>query len=659
MNRRGGGEVVSLGTGGSWNTKEFFETQYRIIRSRMVAEIVVDRLKLDQDLDFLGVTQLADAAQRERRLQNADPVSILVSKISVDPVSESRVVLIRVRDENPERAARLADAIADAYSDQNVQRKVSAAIDAVEWLEKQANGLKTELLTAENDLLEYKREHGIMGASLADKQNFISLDLQDARRQHREARREVAQLKSQLDQVKGLNAQQAKTSVPEILSNGLVQRLKEQLLELQNQRTELLKRYLAKHPDVLALDKKIKRLRQSLEQEVEGILTSLDRTYQANRSSERRLGAEVAKLGDEAKRMQTHELAYRRLQARVESKKTLHTQMLGRLKEAQLQADSRANNVRVLDKALVPTTPVRPRPILNLAVAILLGLVGAIGLAFLVERLDNTVKSQAHLEGYGLTFLGIVPSARSVRGRGGMPKVIGDPDRCVIDHPNSTLAECVRIIRTNLLFMAPEQDLRCMMVTSAGPREGKTCTCVNIGATMAMSGSRTLLVDSDLRRPRLHKIFDFTNQRGLTNLVMDADVKVADMVQKTEVDGLDLLCSGPLPPNPSEILHTQGFKRTLAKLLDEYDRVIFDSPPVGAVTDAQILGQQVDGAVLVVRANETSREMLKKAKLLLDNVNVRILGALLNNLDVNRKGYGNYYYQYYRQQEDEPMLEHT
>ena len=234
-----------------------------------------------------------------------------------------------------------------------------------------------------------------------------------------------------------------------------------------------------------------------------------------------------------------------------------------------------------------------------------------------------------------------------------MPRGIGDPDRCVIDHPSSTLAECVRIIRTNLLFMTPERELKSMMVTSAGPREGKTCTCVNIGATMAMSGSRTLLVDSDLRRPRLHKIFGLTNERGLTNLIMDQEVNVADMVLKTEVDQLDILCSGPLPPNPSEILHTGGFKRTLSRLFDAYDRVIFDSPPVGAVTDAQILGQQVDGAVLVVRAGETSGEMLKKAKLLLDNVNVRILGALLNNLDVRRKGYGQYYYQYYRQQPDE------
>ncbi|MEE2757535.1 MAG: polysaccharide biosynthesis tyrosine autokinase [Myxococcota bacterium] len=656
---RRGAEVVSLGSGTSWNTKEFFETQYRIIKSRMVAAKVVKTLGLDQDLDFLGVTKLEEADARARRLKNADPISILVSRISVDPVSDSRVALIRVRDENPSRAAKLADAIAQAYAAQNVDRKVSAAIDAVEWLRKQAGELKSELIKAENDLLVFKRQNNILGATLADKQNFVSLDLQDARRQSRDAKRESVQLKAQLDQVRKLTGMQAQSSVSEVLSNGLVQRLKEQLIGLKNSRVELLKRYLEKHPDVLVVDSKIRRVEKSLQREVKGIRQSIERRYKASLVSDSKLRAEVVALEEQAKSLQAHELEYRRRQAAIESKKTLHIQMLSRLKEAQLQAEARANNVRVLDAALVPKAPIRPRLFLNLAVALVLSVFGGIGLAFLVDRLDNTVKSQEQLEAFGLTFLGIVPSVRSVRGKGGMPKALENPDRCVIDHPNSTLAECVRIIRTNLLFMTPEQELRSMLVTSAGPREGKTCTCVNIGATMAMSGSKTLLVDSDLRRPRLHKIFGFTNERGLTNLIMDADAKVEDMAIKSEVDRLDILCSGPLPPNPSEILHTQGFKRTLAYLLREYDRVIFDSPPVGAVTDAQILGQQLDGAVLVVRAGETSRDMLKKAKELLDTVNVRLLGALLNNLDVRRKGYGQYSYQYYSQQTDETTVKQS
>ena len=640
---RTGTDVVSLGSGNTWNTQEFYETEFRIIKSRMVVGMVVERLGLNRDLDFLGVAQLDDEAARKRRLARADPVSILVGRLSAEALSESRVVSIRVKDHDPVRAAKIADATANAYAEQNVDRKISAAGDAVKWLQDQVITLKDEVITAENALLGYKRSHGILDSSLAAKQNLIGLDLQDARRQLREVGRSATQIQAQLEQVRSLSISEVQTSVEEVLTNGLVQRLKEKLVGLQNERAELLKKYLEKHPDVVVVDRKIDRVRTVLRQEVSGIRKSMTRNWKAAKKSEDKLAQEVLVLEENARVTQGHELAYKRLEAEVNSKKALQVQMEARLKEAQLQAQTRANNVRVLDAALVPSVPISPRTFLNLVLASVLALLGGLGLAFLVDRLDNTVKNQEQLEAYGLTFLGIIPTVRTGRG-----KEVINPDRCVIDHPNSTAAECVRTIRTNLLFMAPERKLRSMMVTSAGPREGKTCTCVNIGATMALSGSRTLLIDSDLRRPRLHKIFGITNERGLTNLVMDPEVKIADLVNGSGIDGLDLLCSGPLPPNPSEILHTQGFRRTLARVLEQYDRVIFDSPPVGAVTDAQILGQQIDGAVLVVRAGETSREMLKKAVRLLSGVNVRILGALLNNLDVSRRGYGQYYYQYYR-----------
>ena len=644
-----GREVVSLGTGYSWNTREFFETQYRIIRSRMVAKMVVERLGLERDLDFLGVNELKDEAARARRLETVDPIAIVVRSISVEPVADSRVVLIKVKDKDPTRAALIADSVAAAYADQNVGRKVSAAGDAVSWLKQQADQLKGELDAADNVLLEYKRSKGILGASLADKQQLVGMDLQDARRQMREAKRETVRLKTELDQLKALSIDEVQTSVKEVLTNGLVQRLKEQLVNLRNERAELHNK-LDKHPDVQVLDKKILRVKKSLGEEVAGIRGSLKRAWQSALESERELVAEVEALEAQARQLQAMELEYKRYADQVDSRKVLHAQMLGRLKEAELQAQSRANNVRVLDAALVPSSPKSPRLILNLMVAALLAFIGGLGLALLVERLDNSIKTQEQLESYGLTFLGIIPSFKALRGRGGLPRAGGNPDRCVIDHPNSTAAECVRTIRTNLLFMAPERELRSMMITSAGPREGKTCTCVNIGATMAMSGSRTLLIDSDLRRPRLHKIFGMSNASGLTNLIMDPSVGVEEVAQPTEIPGLDIIGSGPLPPNPSELLHTAGLRRTLDRALQAYDRVIFDSPPVGAVTDAQILGQQVDGAVLVVRAGETNRDMLAKSKRLLSNVNVRLLGALLNNLDVSSRGYGQYYYQYYRQQ---------
>lgn len=641
-------EVVSLGTGNSWNTREFFETQYRIIKSRRVARMVVERLGLAHDLDFLGITRIEDDAKRQKALLDTDPVGVLVNRLSVDPVADSRSVLIKVRDHDPERAARIADAVGQAYADQNLGLKVDTAEDAVEWLRAQATALEGELRSAEDALLAYKRAHDILGASLAEQQHLVGLELQDARRQLRQEAAETADIEARFRQIEKLDLRDAESGIDEVLDNGLVQRLKEQRIELGNRRRELLKRYLETHPDVQVLDAQLARVEEALGREVAGIRTAMRRRLAAARQAEADARADVERLEAAYQGLQVHELPYKRLETEVEQKKTLHTQMLDRIKQAELQAETRTNNVRELDAALVPQAPVSPRLSINLAVALVLSIVGGLGLVLLVERLDNSVKSQAQIEARGLTFLGIIPS---IQASGGLFRAGGrDTDRYVLDNPNSTAAECVRTIRTNLLFMASERELRSMMITSAGPREGKTTTCVNIGATMAMSGSRTLLVDSDLRRPRLHRIFDADNDRGLTNLILDPEHPVDALVRPTGVEDLHLLCSGPLPPNPSELLHTRGFRRALDRLLEQYDRVIFDSPPVVAVTDAQILGQQVDGTVLVVRAGETRRPMLEKAATLLRTVNVNILGALLNNLDVGRRGYGQYHYRYARQE---------
>ena len=650
---RGGTEVVSLGLGAGWNTREFLETQYRIIRSRLVGAIVVERLGLDKDEDFLGLTTIEDPEHRQRRLEQIDAVRVLLARLVVEPSMESRVVRLKFRDHDPKRAMLIANEFAKAYADQNVNRKVSAASEAVQWLREQTKNLKGEVKDAEDALLAYKRDNQILNSSLEAKQNIIGLDLQDARKQHRSVVAQVAGMKAKLESVKSLSSKDLQSGVEEVIANGLVQRLKERIVTLEAERNDLLKRYLPKHPDILALDQNIERAKTTLRTEVQGIRTALKREYRAVLKKQESLKNEVVTLETKAREMQNHELAYKRLTGVAEAKKTLYQQMLGRLKEAELQTETRANNVRVLDEALVPTIPIRPRPLVNLLIALLVAVFGGIGFALLIDRLDNSVKSQQDLEQAGLDFLGVIPSMGDLRRKGGRQEDIKNPDRCVLDYPNSAVAECIRTIRTNLLFMAPDNELRSMMVTSAGPREGKTCTCVNIAATMALSGSRTLVIDSDLRRPRMHKVFGLRNEKGLTNLVMDANIPISAMVEKSEIPELDILCSGPLPPNPSEILHTKGFRRTLARALEEYDRIIFDSPPVGAVTDAQVLGQQVDGGILVVSAGTTSRVMMSKAIRLLKGVNVRVLGGLLNNLSVGTEGYGQYYYTYYRQTDAE------
>lgn len=650
-----GSDVVTLGAS-SWDTKQFFDTQHRIIRSRAVAKRVVETLGLGSDLDFLGLSEIEDKEELARRLERADPVGILASRVKVVPLDSSMVAYVTVVDRNPKRAAQLANAVAEEYARQNVNRKVSAAKEAAAFIKEQARQVESEREQAAMALLEFKKRNDILNASLGDKQNQLGLNLQDAERQLREARREADSLGAQMGQLKNLSIADTQNSVQEVLSNGLIQRLKEQLVDLRNERSELLSRYLEKHPTVQVANRKIKRVEKALRREVIGIRASIGQAHSRIKNVVRGLEKEIQVLGSRARSLHGMEAEYKRLQEATEQKKTLGRQLLTRLKQAELQAESRANNVRILDEALVPTKPSSPRPMLNLAVALLLGLMGGIVLAFVVDRLDTSVKDQQQMESqFGLTFLGSVPKLRPHRARSKL-NTVQNPDRFVIENPRSTAAECLRTVRTNLMFMSTQRALNSIMVTSAGPREGKTTTCVNIGATMAMAGSRTLVVDSDLRRPRIHKVFDLINDRGLTNLVLKPESDIAAVVQPSGLDNLDVLCSGPLPPNPAELLHTRSFRRVVERLCETYDRVIFDSPPVVAVTDAQIVGTIVDGAILVVSAGATSRAMLAQAVRRLQDVKTNLLGGLLNNVVVSRRTYGQYYYRYHSTPESTTTL---
>lgn len=646
-----GTDVVPLGTANYWNTDDYFGTQYRVIRSRKVAERVVERLGLARDLNFLGIDEIEDPDERAMRLEAADPVLRLVGAIEVEPIEKSHVVRIDVRDKDPKRAARIADELAKVYAEVNIERKISGADEARTWLTRQADQLAEEVQNAERALLEFKKQQGILSASLAGRQNLVAQKLTDAHRQLAEAEAERIRYESTRDQVRGMDPGEEAFGLEISEGRNLIQHLKQQVVDLQNERTELLKRYLEGHPDVVAVDAKIQRVQGALDKELRGIRRAFDQKLAAALSTEARLKANLDKIKDEAQSLNAVELEYKRLDSEVSTRKDLHKLILVRLKEAELQSKTRANNIRILDTALVPSRAVSPRLTVNMAAAALLALIGGIGLALIVDNLDASVKSQEMLEGeLGLTFLGLVPLIQPNRKpkHKDEPQGSVNPDRYVLDYPKSTAAECVRTVRTNLMFMAPEQELRKLLVASAGPREGKTCTTANIGATMALSGSKILLVDSDLRRPRLHRIFGFKRNRGLTDLVLDPNLPLADVVNTdTGIENLHVLSSGQIPPNPAELLHTNAFKRTVEKLLDDYDRVIFDSPPVTAVTDAQIIGNYMDGAILVVRAGDTHREMVRKAARLLSDVNVNLLGALLNGVDLTGRSYGQYYH-YYR-----------
>jgi capsular exopolysaccharide synthesis family protein len=343
----------------------------------------------------------------------------------------------------------------------------------------------------------------------------------------------------------------------------------------------------------------------------------------------------------EAFEVNKKEMDYKRLFRDDENNARLYELVLKRLKDIDLSGLLKANNVYKLDAALVPGGPIKPRVSMNIMLGALLGLLGGLVLAFFLEYQDSTISTQEELERIlQIGTLGLVPTIKAGEHAENVVR-----DQWVQSQPKSSVAECCRIIRTNLNFLGTERPLKTILVTSSGPQEGKTTSLVNVAITMAQGDKKVLLIDTDLRRPRLHRTFGVGNDVGVTSLIAEGgDVEAA--IKPTNVPGLYLLPCGPIPPNPAELLHTERFKKILEDVQGKYDRVMLDSPPVGAVSDALVLSGLVDGVVVVLKAFQSDRALAKHTLRALRDVKAKILGGILNNVDLDKKQYG-YYQGYY------------
>jgi succinoglycan biosynthesis transport protein ExoP len=316
----------------------------------------------------------------------------------------------------------------------------------------------------------------------------------------------------------------------------------------------------------------------------------------------------------------------------------------------------RVNNMRVVDAATEPKAPIRPRTLLNVGTGLLIGFLFGIGLCIAREQLDSSIKTPKDLEEkLGITFLGLLPEVSSVqtrnerlgkrRRRVDQPKL--PPELTVHEDPLSGVAEAARSIRTNLMFMNPDHPYRKLLITSAGPSEGKTTVACSIAIALAQGGQRVCIVDADLRRPRLHRIFDRVGDAGVTNVIV-GDSTVDDVAKPTLIENLWSVPSGPVPPNPADLLHSERFKKFLSDLGERFDRVVIDSPPIVPVTDSAIISTLVDGTVFVVRAFRTSRRLTGQGLRALQDVDSQLVGAVLNAVNLNRREYNEYYYYYQR-----------
>ncbi len=644
-----------------WMSREFFSTQNRIISSRTVAERVVISLGLHRDRSYFGVPEGEpwDGASVE------DTAALLQERLTVEAIEETRLVALRVTDQSPERAATLANAIAEAYIAKTLQDRSGSTDRASEWLGSQRDTLRRQLEDSERDLHRFKQEHNILSVSMEDRQNLLASDIQHHNTKLQEARSRRRQLEARLARIRALvqsdDVEAAAAAFPE---NAALTTMRGELRNKVAEQQSLSARYGVNHQRMQSLQAETDALREQMRRELQGLLRVSEADVAEVRRIENGHRQDLEEAHNAGIELNLREIEYRGLNRERENTAKLYNLVLERTTETDLTRMHQSTHARVLDRALEPTAPVSPKFTSNVAGGVGAGLALGLALAFLLSRLDRRLRSVAEVEQTGLTVLGILPRieegeeaqpvyARKAKNGARRPRRAAQAagvsrDLFVHTHPMSAAAECCRTIRTNLTFMSADDPIRALVVTSASPREGKTTVTANIAISLAQSGKRVLLVDTDLRRPRVHRAFRVSSARGVTSVIVGED-RLTDVAQPTDVPNVDVLACGPVPPNPSELLHSHRFGDLVREALERYDRVIFDSPPLSAVTDAAVLAPQVDACLIVVKAQSTTRDALASALRQLRDVAANVVGGVFNDVDPRRKGYGGAdYYYYYR-----------
>ncbi len=644
--------------------QEYYVTQYNIITSRAVLEAAAEEISLGSDYEFFGMSRAPD-----QPISAAQAAAALAGHVSVEPVKGSRLAHIKVSDVDPKRAKRLCDAVASAYVEQNLETAVNSSADAVAWLGGQIDHIKGDLDRDENTLYDFKQKNDLPSISINDSSNMLRLEMQEYDEALTHTRTRKAELLARQSELAHVSPD-APDELPssELLSNIALQTLRTQYRAASQERATLLAQGKAEnHPDVRVANARVAETKAALLTEVSNLDAAVVRDLAVIEQQEQ---AEASMFDASRRRavdLNMKEIEYHRLYRTREENEKLYGLLNARMKEADLSRMMRANNLRIVETATVPGAPISPRVGVNVTLGILAGLLLGIGLPLLREQLDSSVKTPADVEEkLGATFLGLLPELSSVdrprnrdrtkkRSRAQRDSGIDGPTELIVhNRPTSGVSEAARSIRTNLVFMNPDKPCKAILVSSAAPSEGKTTVACSIAIALAQGGQRVCIVDCDLRRPRLHRIFDRAGDAGLTSALV-GEATIDEVAKPTIVPNLWSIPAGPLPPNPADLLQSDRFRKFIQELGDRFDRVIIDSPPLVAVTDSAIISTLVDGTVFVVRAFQTGRHVSAQGLRVLRDVEAPIIGAVLNAVNLRRHEYNYYHYYYYKKEGYAPL----
>jgi capsular exopolysaccharide synthesis family protein len=642
------------------STTDYYQTQYRILESRALAQRTLENGKLWAHPEFskepgtvsrawtastralnglIGRGSVpAPAAGAEKTRAHERAIDRLLENLTVAPVRNSRLIDVKYESADPALTMLVANAHARAYIDQNLEFKFLATKEASDWLANRMAEQRKQLEAGELALQQYREDNDAI--SLEDRQNIIVQRLADVNAAVTRARTTRIEKEALFNQLRNIQTKRdALDTFPAILSNVFVQQLKAELAGLQRQQAELGDQLGERHPDMIKLRSALRTAEAKLQAEVAKVVQSIGNEYRAARDQERDLTIALEQQKTEALAMNRKAIEYGVLQRDSSSSRQMFEELLQRAKQTEISGELKTSNIRVVDPASLPETPARPRPLTNLLFGLFGGAVLAVGLAFCFEGLDNRIKTPDEIKRVlSVPFLGMIPS---------LPKGKGEAMLLNESAAPSGFVEAFRAIRTNVLFSSADEGCRTVVVTSTRPGEGKTLVAANLAIALAQSGHRVLLFDGDLRKPRVHEVFDRPLEPGVSNLMVGR-AKASEAMQKSDIPGLWLLPAGRIPPNPAELLGSKRFKDFQFSLRQHFDWIIIDSPPVMAVTDPSILAHAADGVIFVVGSEMTARSVALSAIDQLESSNAHIVGAILNRVDIQRNSY--YYSQYYRRE---------
>ncbi|MBI5076264.1 MAG: polysaccharide biosynthesis tyrosine autokinase [Nitrospirae bacterium] len=655
--------------------EDYYQTQFKILKSRNLAKRVIRQMKLDVNPEFSGqkaeikvasFLKKSDSPLLKEEGIDSSLVDGFLKRVEVIPQQKSRLVNVSFTSYNPELAAKVTDSLAKSFIDLNIESKFEATQQAREWLEKQLEAMKAKVEQAEEKLNEYAGKNGIifLETKFDDKdgksggsENLVSKKLGALSTEMITATSERIQKEAIYNEVKSGEAEAS----PIVLNNALVMSMRKDYAALESDYNQNLKTYKADYPKMVKLKELMDQVKKRLDTETRRVVSSIKKDYEAAVRRETYLKSAFEKQKQEALDLNNRSVQYQILKREADTNKELYNGLLQRLKETGISASLASSNIQVLDRAEVPKGPFTPKKGRNILLALIIGLFGGIGLAFFAEYLDNTIKTPEDIEKkMYMPSLGLVPlyapEKIALKSRSGKNRVPAKQTKTspveYISHSDSKsqLSEAYSSIRTFLLFSTAGKPPKVMMVTSARREEGKTTTAINTAISLTKSDAKVVILDADMRRPRLHKVFKISNTAGLSSFLSGNEEFGDTLVKQTDIPNLDVITSGPLPPNPAELLGSYRLRELIDGLYPLYNYIIFDTPPILGLADAAIASTQTDGVIMVVRSGQTPKEAAVQAKKILESVNAKVLGVVLNAIDEPNMKYGYYsYYQYYYQ----------